>query len=120
MSISVWYQQITEQNKHIQNEFKRVSDGYVERLSERFQIYEYGLRGTRGAIIAAGRGLASRHSFEEYFKSRDLAREFPGAKGMGFIQRVEPHSEKQFVESARLDGHPNFSIREMEPRVPTH
>lgn len=48
-------------------------------LVQRLQRYEYGLRGARGAVIAAGVDQLSRATFLTYHESRDIDHEFPGA-----------------------------------------
>ncbi|RCW74540.1 CHASE domain-containing protein [Pseudorhodoferax soli] len=82
-------------------------DSLVERataeLLERLNIYEYGLRGTRGAVIAAGNGQIRRESFRRYAESREMAREFPGARGFGFVRRVPQAQLPEFLAQARAE-----------------
>jgi PAS domain S-box-containing protein len=84
-------------------------------IEQRFQVYEYGLRGARGAIIAAGVDDITRKQFENYSNSRNIDQEFPGALGFGFIRRVPASQESSFVKHAREDGVPNFTIRAITP-----
>lgn len=92
---------------------RRVADE-VDRL---FGIYEYGLRGARGVLIATQRSGVSRAQFHEYAASRDEAREFPGARGFGRIDRVPAAELDAFIAHQRADGAPDFAIRELSPNA---
>lgn len=92
-----------------------LADEAANQIKARFNIYEYGLRATRGAVITAGVNRITRNEFERYIQSRDLAREFPGALGYGFIRRVPEQQEAAFLAQARADGVPNFQIRSLKP-----
>jgi len=87
----------------------------VQRLEDRLRIYEYGLRGARGAIAAAGVAEVRRHAMEAYVASRDLATEFPGARGFGFIRRVPAEGVTAFEIATRADGQPSFRVRQFQP-----
>lgn len=85
------------------------------RLIQRFGLYEYGLRGARGAVVAAGGANVTRDVFARYSETRDVAREFPGALGFGFIRRVPIAQEADFLARARAEGPAEFRIRELAP-----
>ena len=95
-------------------QFEQEAERLVAAVSQRVRLYEYGLRGTRGAIVAAGAQL-SRRTFEAYSRSRDIAREFPGARGFGFIRRVQRSDLESFLAVAREDA-PNFELRVLSAR----
>lgn len=92
-----------------------VGEKSAAELQDRVQRYQYGLRGIRGAAITAGEFGLSREAFHRYSMSRDLAVEFPGARGMGFVRRVPPAQEAAFVKAAQLDGAPNFMVHAFRP-----
>jgi len=79
------------------------------------QLYQYGLRSTRGVVLTSGANL-SREVFRRYSESRDFASEFPGALGFGVIRRIPQTEERQFEAEARRDGWPEFSVRRLSPR----
>ncbi|MEO7243208.1 MAG: CHASE domain-containing protein [Variovorax sp.] len=88
----------------------------VEQVELRMRSFEYGARGARGAIIAAGGANAiSRATFAQYSASRDIEAEFPGALGFGFIRRVPIEEEANFVAAVRRDGQADFAIRGLGP-----
>ncbi len=97
---------------------QRVEAGSAEvanRLEERLRLYEDGLRGARGAIAAGGGAHVHRRAFEAYLATRDLAVEFPGARGIGFIRRVPADEQATFEVVARAEGAPEFRVRQIEP-----
>ncbi|MEI8635044.1 CHASE domain-containing protein, partial [Vibrio sp. PP-XX7] len=83
----------------------------LSRFVRRF-MYQYGLRGARGAVMTAGENGITRDLFNRYSKTRDIdIDEFPGARGFGFIRRVPVDAEMHFVHQARADDWPDFTIR---------
>ncbi|MEK9969385.1 MAG: CHASE domain-containing protein [Ferrovibrio sp.] len=97
--------------------FAELAEEYEDLISERFQLYEYGLRGARGPIVTALPDLLSRPRFEAYVATREQTHEFPGARGVGYIHRVPADQVTQFVEAARKDGFPSFAVRELSPNT---
>lgn len=87
----------------------------VEQVKRRLGMYEYALRGARGAVVSAGIDQLDRSRFRDYSESRDIDREFPGARGVGVIRRVAPADEARFLDAARNDGKPDFAIRALTP-----
>ncbi|MEP7282782.1 MAG: PAS-domain containing protein, partial [Rubrivivax sp.] len=79
----------------------------------RFAQTLYGLRGAR-ATYAASREIR-RGEFRAYVASRDMAREFPGVRGFGFIQHTDKADDSAVVAAERADEAPGFAIRELGP-----
>ena len=115
-AISAW-QQAADNAAEIDERFGALSNQLVQRMVERIRTYEFGLRGTRGAIIGAGTGHITRRRFLEYSASREIGREFPGARGFGLIQRVPREQTGAFVDFARKEGRPDFHITEISPQA---
>ncbi|WP_162125839.1 PAS domain-containing hybrid sensor histidine kinase/response regulator [Pseudoxanthomonas wuyuanensis] len=95
--------------------FQALAERVAGELKTRLDVYEHGLRGARGAVIAAGGEAVTRQRFSEYSRSRDYLREFPGVRGYGYIHRVARTDEPAFVQAARRDGAPDFGIRQIQP-----
>lgn len=87
------------------SEVSRVSDD----ISRRFQTPVYGLAGARG--VYAVNGSVDRAAFDRYVASRNLEQEFPGVRGIGFIERVERDQLAAFIARERADGAPEFEVR---------
>ena len=88
----------------------------ADRLLNRMQIYEYGLRAARGTVIVTGTAGLSRRAFRDYARSRDLSTEFPGAHSFGVVRRVPTDDEAAFVAAAQRDDWPDFRIWQLSPQ----
>jgi len=106
-------QQANQRQMHdaLANATERAADNVAKRI----ELYQYGLRGTRGAVLASGENGITRERFLSYSKTRDIDREFPGARGFGFIRRVPREQQERFLAQARADGMPDFEIRQLTP-----
>jgi len=111
--LCVWLHQANQQL--MQSRHAQLTDEVAAAVTRKFGLYEYGLRGLRGAVVATGLEGFSWRQFEAYNQSRDLTREFPGARGFGLIRRLAPADEARFVIQARADGVPDFTVRQLEP-----
>ena len=103
-------------DKLAQSRFDALARRASEQVAARMHGFEYGLRGARGAVIAAGgeTGITRLH-FAQYSAAQDLRREFPGSSGFGFVRRVPMAQEAAFLAAARLDGKPDFRIHQLGP-----
>ncbi len=100
------YQQDRLQNR-FNAELGRVSDDIVRR----FQTPMYGLMGTRGVYAATE--SVNRQQFRRYVEARNLAAEFPGVRGIGFIERVQRSELEGFVLSEQAHDMPDFAVRSL-------
>jgi PAS domain S-box-containing protein len=108
-----WFILTTAQEDNIASRFDALTQRVVDQLKQQLTLYQYGLRGTRGAVISAGVDEMSRAAFVRYSESRDIAREFPGSHGFGFIRRVPRKDEAAFLRQARIEHGPAFQIKEI-------
>ncbi|WP_343622272.1 CHASE domain-containing hybrid sensor histidine kinase/response regulator [Roseateles puraquae] len=104
-----------ENQQRLTQELERQADRVAQQVETRFGLYEYGLRGARGAILAGGGAEIRRETFATYSQSRELSREFPGARGFGFIRRWPLGQDAEALRRARADGMANFQLRELAP-----
>jgi PAS domain S-box-containing protein len=107
---ALWVAQVVEKEAAVA--FAHAAERVDVDLQRRFRTPLYGLRGAAGAFAAAG--SLNRAQFRAYVESRDMAREFPGVRGFGFIERVARDDVERFVAAQRADGAPGFSIRQPE------
>ncbi len=101
--------------QEVEDVLKQEATLLFQAVASRVTLYQYGLRGARGAVIGAGPDGVTRDIFVRYSRSRDLSDEFPGCHGFGFIRKVTPDRLEQFLRDARADGWPDFSVRELNP-----
>lgn len=111
----IWKQQRARADAQAQqdNQVENLQDDLVKRLT----MPVYGLKGARGTIAATG-GRFDRTAFRAYVMSRNLATEFPGAHGFGFIQRVERSDVAAYVAEQRREGAADFELRNPGPSSP--
>ncbi|WP_434931027.1 PAS domain S-box protein [Shewanella sp. HL-SH5] len=100
-----------EINKSLQTASEQISYQVLSRIT----LYQYGLRGVRGMIVTAGENEVSREAFFRYSATREVDKEFPGARGFGFIRIVSPEQQASFITQAQQDSWPNFAIRQLAP-----
>lgn len=82
-------------------------------LTQRINLYEYGLRGARGAVVTAGADRITLAQFQAYAASREFGREFPGARGFGFIRRVPREMLTSYAQAQRASGRPDFAVHQL-------
>jgi PAS domain S-box-containing protein len=97
--------------ERMQLEAQRITDDVVDR----FRLYQYGMRGLRGMVVAAQVTGLSNEKIKAYSRTRDVPKEFPGSRGFGFIERVPVSEVNRYTEEARADGAPDFTIRQLTP-----
>ncbi|TXH92128.1 MAG: hybrid sensor histidine kinase/response regulator [Pseudomonas sp.] len=115
LSALAGWQQAKQNQRHLQAELASVAQEIERDLTTRLQVYEYRLRGIRGAIHMVGEREISRAQFERYGQARNVDQEYPGARGFGYIRRVPREREAAFLASARADGKPDFRIQQLMP-----
>ncbi|MFT3931707.1 MAG: CHASE domain-containing protein [Spongiibacteraceae bacterium] len=114
VSVLIAYLHYRNNQQYLQRSVADEAAKVADAIERRVELYQYGLRGARGAILTAiGPGL-TRKSFRNYSQSRDIDLEFPGARGFGFIRLVAPQDEPQFLQDARADDAPDFTIRQLD------
>jgi PAS domain S-box-containing protein len=110
-------QQAADNEQLAASRFQALGESVERRLIERMTRYQYGLRGARGAILTVGPERIRRETFRAYHESRDIATEFEGARGFGFIRRVPESQVAHFEALARADGMPGFQVRQLAPHA---
>ncbi len=90
-------------------------DTEVERVAgdvqRRFQTTALVLLGARG--VYAAHDTVGRQAFRRYVESRNVSLEFPGVRGVGFMERVVRADVDGFVQRQRADGAPDFAVRSL-------
>jgi PAS domain S-box-containing protein len=96
-------------------EFLRNVERTAKEVERRFAHPVYGMAGARGLFAASHetRQRVKRADFRAYVESREVAKEFPGVRGFGFIEQVMRGELDRFVADERADGAPDFAIRQL-------
>ncbi len=88
--------------------FERSAERVETEVKRRFNRSLAGLKGARGVYAASE--TFSRREFQSYVESRELATDFPGIRGFGFIARVQRDDLARFVATERADDAPEFEV----------
>lgn len=111
---AIWKAQ--ENRRIVEAKFESLTADTVVEIQRRLSLYVYGLRGARGAALAAGFDSLNRQDFQNYSQSRSIESEFPGARGFGLIRRVPVENEAAYVVSMQKNGWPEFKLRQLHPQ----
>ncbi len=106
---ALWLQ--SDIDAQAQAAFERKAARVGDAIAQRFAQASDGLNGAKA--LYAARQRVSRAEFRDYVAAFDLAREFPGVRGFGFVQRVLRGDVERFVAAERADGEPQFTIRQL-------
>ncbi|MCF2947549.1 CHASE domain-containing protein [Paraglaciecola aquimarina] len=94
----------------LKNDLSKISADFEERI----RFYTYGLRGLHGLISTIGLKQFDYQTMLTYSRNRDFQQEFPGVRGIGFIQKVEQVKLSSFLQQQkqmRPDNH--FTLRQL-------
>ncbi len=91
--------------------FERNAQRVAEEVRARFRQPVYGLTGIQG-LYAASKSV-ERLELRAFVQPRDLAKEFPGVRGFGFVQRVQRKDLSAFIAAERLDDAPHFAVSQL-------
>lgn len=104
---------VSQELTHLQGADRRHFDVLAERLRSeirrRVDVYHAGLLGFRSLYVASR--SVERDEFRAAVAAHDLTTEFPGARGIGYVRRVERASLADFLRETRVDGAPNFELQ---------
>ena len=109
LTVLGYYQSRQHYHAEARARFDRQAERLVNEVQRQMQQAVYGLKGARG-VYAASKSV-ERAEFRAYVESRQLAVEFPGVLGFGFIQRVQRSDLEAFIAAERADGAPDFTVR---------
>ncbi|HEX4919032.1 MAG TPA: CHASE domain-containing protein [Limnobacter sp.] len=97
-------------NNLFEESFERISHGVHERVG----LYEYGLLGARGSYVSNGSSKYTLQVYRRYAATRNIDREFPGARGFGLIFNVPQEDLSAFTDSMSAEYGEPKSIRNLE------
>ncbi|MDX1392213.1 MAG: CHASE domain-containing protein, partial [Rheinheimera sp.] len=93
---------------------EKITDGVRDNVT----LYQYGLRGLRGAVMSVGPDNFGYADMRAYTLSRDYKLEFPGARGFGLTRRVKPEQRAAFLSAMKVQRPDyQFSIKQLQPHA---
>ena len=115
LSVHLEQGQLLQNQQRIQQSLDDKANRLSEAIFEKMTIYQYGLRGMRGAVLSAGPQNFSYNNMLSYSQSRDLSLEFPGARGFGVIRKIAPDQIQNFLQQAAVDRGQEFKLNQYSP-----
>ena len=91
------------------SDFNGLAQRVEVEVQRRMSLPIYGIHGL-GGLYAANQNRVSATQFEAFVAARDLAREFPGVKGFGFVERVRRTNLASYSAAAQAEGSPEFQV----------
>ncbi|MEO9383903.1 PAS domain S-box protein [Chromobacterium phragmitis] len=117
LSLVLAWEVAFENRQRVDAELRRAGRQLAQSVAARIQHYQFGLNGARGVIVSNGDAGISRARFRAYGLSQDIATEFPGSLGIGYIKRVRERDVPDFEQRARRDGAPGFTVHQLRPHA---
>ena len=110
VSITVHYADVARQSAvtDAQIRFLRHVEQVETDLQGQIADLAHLLEGVRGFVIS--RPMFTGSEFQKFIGTIDLRREFPGVRGLGYVERVTPSDLPAFIARQRLEGRPNFAV----------
>ncbi len=90
--------------------FDRYNSKLEDSVRTRFGNALVGLKGLKSTFIAQGHPL-DRQGFRTWVAERRVQDDFPGLRGLGFIERVPRDQLSAFIARERADHAPDFEVR---------
>ena len=90
-------------------EFQRNVDHATADILGRFQSPVSALKGAAAMHAASSR--MGRAEFDNFIEASNPAREFPGVRAFGFVQRVQRQNLREFIAQERAENEPYFDVR---------
>lgn len=94
-------------------EFTRNVERVAGEVTRRFTLPLYGLNAAKGLYETYHQINANQ--FSDYIRALDLPRQYPGVRGIGFIQRVPRDDLQRFTQATRNDNSPGFTPHQLQP-----
>jgi PAS domain S-box-containing protein len=107
------YQQ--HRNQHdLQLRLQRVSQEITQQAEQRIRTIALGLADIRTHVLTAGASL-NRPAFSRYISALPKEPLYLGARGFGFIRKVEHRQLTAFLADAQADHMPYFRLKQLGP-----
>ena len=100
-------------SRESQLRFTGLTDDLTERLQSRLAHYEDLLLQTRALFFAEK--SVTRKLFHDYIKGLDLEKRFPGAQGIGYLEKIPKEKLSAHIKAIKSEG---FSYYQVWPQTP--
>src|SRR5262245_34878269 len=104
-----WNEAVQNVRAKDQVRFEKAVEKSVGAISERLEACEAVLYSARGLFAASD--AVDRDEWRRFVDSLVIEKRLPGVHGLGYIARVPRSEIDSFLDAARKDGAPDFSLR---------
>ena len=111
MAAGAAFWQYKKINADAEVQFGHRVQSVTDHVRARLQRPLDGLQGVMGVYAASQK--VQRAEFRAYVESRNVAREFVGVGGFGFVQHVQRPGLAAFIAAERADGAPQFALSQL-------
>lgn len=108
LTFVVWHATRTSAEAQHRAEFASLMQESTAQIARRMGVYEQILRASRGFMRNSVQ--VSRDEFREYVRNLDLNRYFPGIRGIGIAEIVQPAERATHIERVRQQGFPDYEV----------
>ncbi len=115
LSVAGAHYQERDNREVLQRRIERVLGAAVSGIDTRLRDYRNVLRGVRGMLQVTGPDTAGQQELARYIANIDVAHDFPGARGFGFIRRVRRGDVASFLERQRAHHGGQFALHGFGP-----
>lgn len=106
--------------RRIEAEVQQTAASIMQSIKSRLDHYQQGLLEARSLAFTLGPNNLSKSAFHNYYKTRHIDDEFPGASGFGFIRRIAYTDKNNFITEIRAIDWPDFSVKTLNQQSLYH
>jgi len=108
-TMAAWFWLHQDQETKARIRFEQQVEGIEHLVTHDLNLPFSGLKGAAGVYAASV--SVERAEFRAYVESSNVALEYPGVRGFGFVERVKKGDVDSFVAAQRRDGSPDFAVK---------
>lgn len=107
-----WWLSNNQKNK-LETEFLTKTERVTAEIQKRFSTPIHGLNGSKN-LFSLDSNLNA-EQFKMGMADRNLAEEFPGVRGFGYIERIELKQSAAYIAQQQKENNPDYQLQEFTP-----
>ncbi|MEC5161448.1 CHASE domain-containing protein [Janthinobacterium sp. CG_S6] len=108
LTVFIWQLIAVATERRAHERFATLVGNIEQRINERMQTYELGLRSTQALFKASGR--VERAEWRDFVATLAVDRNFPGLQVVGYAEALAPAARDGFERVVRAQGFPRFRL----------
>jgi signal transduction histidine kinase/DNA-binding response OmpR family regulator/integral membrane sensor domain MASE1 len=118
LTVMVWHLVAVDTERRARERFDAEADNIVQRIVQRMNLYEAGLRGAQALFKAEQ--APTRAQWRDFAAGLDLADNFPGAMGLCYAAVLHGDQRGELEARVRREGFPDFRVWSLDPNDATN